>query len=293
MIYCLYGMYIRIKKLNSVVVINRLRCVRLRCVLLSELVLDGLLNVGSKMERIEEDVLLQEVLPLEGVKVCVEKVKSEELDQVHRNKPHDRPEPNDQHPSPSHASKTTSLAWIAAESLSSNDRVDYLREYESAQQEVTGMWLRPPKSLRAKYEDRGHTSDRDVEENHGSEFVVVKLADSEGSVKEVRIVGDGKQRNSASDEISSHNHGEQEQMRQPPLIGRLTSKYSILRNSKHGAIVTDSENNNKHSGKVEVPSNGQNEEDKHNSESDRDGIQSIVSHSLENNSTSNDGIRND
>lgn len=213
-----------------------------------------------------------------------------ELDQVEREVPDNVPNPNDTDPS----TRDTVHVGETPISESSNDRRDQLSKTEGTH-EREGWSLSPRRTVRSSDEDKRLRDDGDLKvDDHVSSSVVdinsgVGL-DTELVLEEVGVVHDGEQGNGRGRQVETVTDTVSEDLGQVPRVGSGRRQDSVERQGHDGTVVKNSNDKNHERGEVELPDEGHDGETNDDSDGNGTGVDGVVSHSLENNSRSVNGV---
>jgi hypothetical protein len=213
------------------------------------------------------------------------------LDEIHGEVPDNVPDPDDTDPS----TRDRSDVGEAPITESGNDGRDQLSETEG-NHECVRRSLGPRRSVRSSNEDESLRDDGNLEvDDHVCSGIVGILSDgidTESVLKEGSVSHDGVKSNSGSSEVETVTDTVGKDLGQIPSVGGGGRQDSVDGQGHDGTIVKDGNDKNHERGEIESPTESHDGETDDNSDSDGTGIDGIVSHSLENNSGSVDGVNN-
>lgn len=214
------------------------------------------------------------------------------LDEIEGEVPDDVPNPDDSDPS----TRDTSDVGEAPVSVSGNNRGDQLSDTESTHKRIRRS-LGPRRSVRSSDEDKRLRDDGDLEvDNHVSSVVVdvgsCNGVDTESVLEEVGVSHNGEQGNGGSREVETVTDTIGEDLSQVPRVGSLGRQDSVEGQGHDGTIVEDSNDKNHERGEIVLPDKGHDGETDDDSDGNGTSVDGVVSHSLENDSRSVDGVDN-
>jgi hypothetical protein len=213
------------------------------------------------------------------------------LDQVHGEVPDNVPNPDDTDP-------TTRDGLDVGETPvteGGNDGRDQLSETEGNHQGVRRS-LGPRRSVRSGNEDKSLRDDGNLEvDNHVCSGVVVVLSsglDTESVLEEGGVSHDGVESKGGSSEVETVTDTVGKDLGQIPRVRGGGWQDSVEGQGHDGTVVKDSDDKNHERREIKLPTEGHDGKADDDTDGNGTGVDGVVSHSLENNSGSVDGVNN-
>ena len=215
-----------------------------------------------------------------------------ELDKVEGEVPDNVPDPDDSDPSTGDSSDKGE----APVSVGGDDGRDKLSKTEGTHESVRRS-LSPRRSVRSSDEDKSLGDDGDLEVDNHVSSVVVDVNSGDGVnaelvLEEVGVVHDGEEGDGGGGKVKTVTDTVGEDLSKIPRVGGGRGQDSVEGEGHDGTIVKNGDDKNHERREVELPDEGHDSETDDNSDGDSTSVDGVVSHTLEDNSGSVDGVDN-
>jgi len=239
--------------------------------------------------RVDEGRWVESSLPL--LEVSNDGPLEGELDEIEREVPNDVPDPNDTDPS----TRDTSDVGEAPVSIGGDNRRDELSKQEGTHESIRRS-LSPRWTVGSGDEDEGLGDDGNLEvDDHVTSVVVDVLADgvdTESVLEEAGVVHDSEQSDRRGGEVQTVADTVGEHLSQIPRVGSLRWQDSVEGQGHDGTVVEHSNDKDHERWELELPTEDHDGEANDDSDGDGTGVDGVVSHSLEDDSRTVNGVNN-